>query len=77
MNMHSHYTLLTETSEFFARGDAAAHNSTRSCACVHVRARHVPRAISAQNRRSAVMGAKDNGHAGCFDASDPWQSATQ
>lgn len=77
MNMHSHYTLLTETSEFFATWDAAAHKLTRSCACVHVRARHGLRAISAQNRRSAVMGANGNGHAGCFDASDSWQPATQ
>lgn len=76
MNMHSDYTLLTKTGEFFARG-TQPHNSTKSCACVHVRARHVPHAISAQNRRSAVMGTNGNGHTGCFNASDPWQYATQ
>ena len=38
MSMHSHYTLLTKTSEFFATWDTAAHKLTRSCACVHARA---------------------------------------
>ena len=53
MNMHSHYTLLTETSEFFARGTQPRiirREAARACMC----ARDMFRAPSAHKTVAAL-----------------------